>query len=309
MRARLAVVGHPVGHSISPHIHQAALVELDLDCGYEALDVSPSGLAALFAEMRRGGWLGLNLTHPHKLPAVALLDDPGDGRRIGAVNTVVVRGRRLLGRNTDGPGFLRSIGLDGSRGFEDHLAVGQQSSSGKGPALSMPARAVLLGAGGAARAIGVALSEGGVQVSIIARRKDAAASVLDRCPGHGPGSWAPWEDHPRTGDLLARADLLVNCTTLGLGARRGDPCWQAAQSAFHALPLHQLPLRSRVVDINYWPIETPLLAWAQERGSPGQGGLGMLVAQAALSFELWTGRPAPLETMRRAALHALGSRG
>ncbi|MBM4318760.1 MAG: shikimate dehydrogenase [Deltaproteobacteria bacterium] len=297
---RLGLLGHPVGHSLSPAIHQAALAALGLAgrFSYGAHDIPPERLGETIALLRRGGWRGVNLTHPHKVAVLPLLDDPGpDGRRLGAVNTVVVApGGRLVGHSTDGPGFVRS------------LAAWERLEGETGPSAprpDSPGDAVLLGAGGAARAIAVALAEQGRCVHLISRRREGAEQVLAVCPAPRRGRWAPWAGARETEQLLAAADLLVGCTDLAAGSTPGDGAWRLAERAYALLPLFALRPPTKVVDIVYRPTRTPLLCAAAARGCPTLDGLGMLVEQAALACALWTGMPAPLAAMRQAARQAL----
>lgn len=291
---RLGLLGHPAAHSLSPAIHRAALAALGLQDSfrYDALDVPPAQLGAQLDLLRRGGWRGVNVTHPHKVTALGLLDDAGPAGRLGAVNTVVVEeGGRLVGHNTDGPGFLRALAA-----FEGRAAGGSALQA------SAPlAEAVLLGAGGAARGIAVALAGQGCRVHLVSRRPDPAEELLARLPAAQQGSWAPWSQSPETARLLACAGLVVGCTSLAAGVRPGGAAWRQAEQAWDLLPLGALDPCTRVVDIVYRPATTPLLQRAAARGCPVLGGLGMLVEQAALSFSLWTGRPAPLAVMERAA--------
>ena len=244
-------------------MHNAAFAALGLDWVYVAFHTPAArGDAAVRAALDLG-LAGLNVTMPHKDAAAAACDDLApEAATLGAVNTVVVDDRRLVGHSTDGPGFLRALDDEG-------LAV-----DGK--------RVLVLGAGGAARAIVLALVQAGAMVTVAARRDDAARAAARLAGGHSTVlDDAPFDD----------CDLLVNATPLGM---RGE-----------APPFDPTRLqRGQFVYDTVYPGETPLLVAARERGVAATGGLGMLVHQGALSFELWTGRAAPVDVMRAAALDA-----
>jgi len=291
---KLGLLGQPVGHSLSPAIHRAALEALGLadQYRYAAHDVSPAALADWLGRLRAGGWRGVNLTHPHKVAALPLLDDPGAGHALGAVNTIVVEpGGRLVGHNTDAPGFLLAL---------RELCATLPS----GHARSLPTRAVLLGAGGAARAIAHALAGQGCRVDGVCRQAAAGEELLARL-GAAAGVWAPWGADRATAALFAAGELLVGCTPLGAAVRAGEPGWASALAGLSRLPFAQLDPGTPVIDIVYTPPRTPLLELAAAQGCPTQGGLEMLVAQAALSCELWTGRRPPRALLREAATRAL----
>jgi len=259
-----AVIGSPVRHSRSPVIHNAAFAATGLDWVYVALEVAPgSGFDAVRA-LAVLGIAGINVTMPHKSDAARACDELTDAAaRLGSVNTVVVRADgSCLGDSTDGEGFLRSLAEAG-------LDPAQRS-------------AVVLGAGGAARAVSAALVGAGARVAVAARREAAAADVAASVPGAGVRAW------PGREPLLA--DIVVNATPIGMGENRDIPCEPRAGQW--------------IVDLVYHPLETRLLERAAEVGARPIGGLGMLVHQAALSFERWTGVPAPLAEMRKAAAEA-----
>jgi len=271
---RLGVLGWPVAHSRSPAMHNAALAALGMEgWRYQRLPVPP----ALFAETTRAlgqsGFLGANVTIPHKQAALALAAHASPAaREIGAANTLTFAGDgTIAAENTDAPGLIAALST----------------------LTDMPAhpRALVLGAGGSARAAVWALREAGAsEVSVWNRtfeRAEALATDL--------GVLAVRESRA--------ADLLVNCTSVGLYAGDG-----IERSATEAEALNQLGLTfdqvgeySYVVDLVYRSGSTPLLAAARAHGARTVDGLEVLVAQGALSFELWTGRPAPLEVMRGAA--------
>lgn len=258
------IVGWPASRSLSPVIHNAAFRAAGLDWVYVAFPVAPDDVAAAVAGIRGMGIAGVNVTMPHKQAVIPLLDDvtPAAGR-IGAVNTIVNDGGRLIGDNTDGEGFLAFL-IRGA-GFD--------------PASR---RVVLLGAGGAARALGVALTDAGASVTIAARRDEAARELA----GESGAVACAWQDR---GTAAHEADLIVNATPAG-SRDDGSP-----------LGSDDIPSSAVVVDLVYAPPVTSLLRDASARGAAAHNGIGMLVHQAALSFERWTGVPAPVEAMWAAA--------
>lgn len=258
------IIGDPVAHSRSPAIHNAAYADLDLDWVYVAFPVPAGQASAALHGMRALGIRGLNVTMPHKREAAAACDRlSATAALLGAVNAVVNRDGELVGESTDGEGLVRSMRDEG-------VEPGGTS-------------VLVLGAGGAARAIVLALVEAGADVTVAARRAEAALEAAALAPGaRGVG----FDDLDAT---VAAASVVVNATPLGMQGERPP-------FAPDALGDQQL-----VLDTVYHPAETPLLAIARERGIPAANGLGMLAHQAALSFELFTGVAAPLEVMRAAA--------
>ena len=281
-RAALAgVMGWPVGHSLSPRLHGFWLRQHRIDGAYVPLAVEPDRLEQALRALPAMGFRGVNLTIPHKEPALALVDriTPA-AARIGAVNTVIVGQDGLLGDNTDGYGFIASLAA-GARGWE----------AGAGPA-------VLLGAGGAARAIAVALIDAGVlELRLInrtpARAETLTAQLADAARERGAAlTVLPWQDE----DALAGASLLVNTTSLGMS---GQPPLE--------IDLAPLPAQALVADIVYSPLETGLLAAARARGHPVVDGLGMLLHQARPGFRAWFGvAPEVTDALRATVLAGLG---
>ena len=271
---RVGVVGYPIQHSISPAIHQAAFDALGIPARYERWAVAPADLPAWVASLRNAQTLGANVTVPHKEAVMPLLDTfSSTARAIGAVNTIVQRDGQLHGDNTDAAGFLRGL-----------------ADIGGVPA---GAPAVLLGAGGAARAVAYALLQAGIGPLSIFNRHPERARALAADLGRGASVEAFALDAPERRERLARCALLVNTTAVGLHGER-------------LLPPEEVPTHALVVDIIYNPPETPLLADAARRGARTLNGLPMLVYQAALAFERWTGRQPPLDRMFAAARAALG---
>jgi shikimate dehydrogenase len=247
------VIGWPVSHSRSPRLHGFWLDRYGLDGAYVPLPTPPERFAAAIHGLVAAGFAGLNVTIPHKEAAFALCDEVAPlARQAGAVNTLVFEGGRILGRNTDGIGFLANLRQSGI----DPAA---------GPAL-------ILGAGGAARAIAAALLELGVTVTLCNRTRTRATDLAAMLSGCSVLDWP--ERHMGVGG----STLLVNTTSLGM--------------AGHApldIDLGRAPLGSSVADIVYVPLETPLIAAARARGLKTAPGLGMLLHQAAPGFAAWFG--------------------
>jgi shikimate dehydrogenase len=266
------VIGWPLDHTLSPVIHNAALRALDLDWIYLAWPVPPEMLKAAVDGLRALGAMGANVTMPHKEAVVASLDGlSGDARTLRAVNTIQRIGTRLIGHNTDVDGFrsflISDAGLD---------------ASGK--------RAVVLGAGGAARAVVAALTSLAAEsVAVVARRPEQGALLAEL--GEGRARAHPWAEGAA---LASQADLIVNATPLGVAGE-------------DAIPSARFTTGQAVVDLVYARPATPLLESARSGGAEAWGGLGMLVHQAAASIRIWTGQRAPIEAMSAAAIHALGS--
>ncbi len=287
MTSFVGLIGHGLKHSISPLFQQAAFDHLGLDIRYEVWDTEPSELEDVLQKVRGPLVLGANVTVPHKEAVVSLMDEFDDlALEIGAVNTIVNRGGRLKGYNTDAGGFLRALGREG--GFDP---------AGKG--------AVLLGAGGVARAASFALARAGVKslviTDIIEEKAHELVSDLERSLDRGrepaPKIRALSPDAPQFEEALSGCDLLVNCTPVGMKHSAGE-----GESPLEA---RLIPKRALVYDVVYNPIETPLLADAKRAGASTVGGLAMLVYQGAAAFELWTGSEAPVDIMMQVATKAL----
>jgi shikimate dehydrogenase len=278
---RVGLIGWPVAHSLSPAMHNAAFKSLGLDWRYELLPVPPGNLDATLADLRAGEYAGANITVPHKSAVMAYLDGIDDAARsIGAVNTVVVRGQELLGYNTDAPGL---VGALDDAGLE---------LSG--------CRALVLGAGGAAHAVVYALARAGCAVTIYNRTLMRGASLADHVHKLGlSGSvgWVPGEAALRALDLTQFA-LLVNATSVGMWPNSDRTPWPGGMP---------LPSHWAVFDLVYNPLQTRLLRESRQAGARTIDGLGMLVRQGELAFELWTGCTPPAGLMRVAALRALES--
>ncbi|UXN71387.1 shikimate dehydrogenase [Devosia neptuniae] len=266
MTIKAFVIGHPIAHSRSPLIHGTWIAEHGIDGSYEAIDVAPAELPGFFERLRAGEFAGGNVTIPHKEAVFALCDsvDPL-ARTIGAVNTLVARDGKVHGTNTDYLGFLGNLDV----GAPDW-------SSGKKPA-------IVLGAGGAARAILVALKSRGVPVILLNRTRSNADHLAAEIGGD-----------VRAGELAdfdaaaPSAGLVVNTTSIGMHGSR-----------FDGFNLDLLPSDALVTDIVYAPLVTPLLADARARGLRIVDGLGMLLHQAVPGFEAWFGiRPLVTKDLR-----------
>lgn len=260
---RAGVMGWPVDHSLSPRVHGFWLKQHAIDGSYVRIPVEPQNLESKLRALKSDGFVGCNITVPHKEAALKIVDEVHPlALRIGAVNTVVVReDGSLYGFNTDGFGFLENL----RQGYPKY-------SPAKGPA-------VVLGAGGAARAVVAALLDGGVpEVRILNRTLDRAQDLGAQLAGIGSGTITviPWDNRA---DALNGAALLTNTTTLGM---QGKPPLE--------LDIDELPLDCLVNDIVYAPLQTDLLARAKARNNPVVDGLGMLLHQARPGFEAWFGR-------------------
>lgn len=269
---RACVIGHPIRHSRSPLIHGHWLAELGLPGSYGKVDVPPEALQAFMAGLRVGDYVGCNVTVPHKEAAFALVDvATARARAMHAVNTLWMEGGRLHGDNTDILGFLAHA---------DATLPGWHRRVRK---------AVVLGAGGAARGIVAALLERGVHEVIIVNRTAGRAEALAAWFG-SPARGAAWESLPT---LLPEADMLVNTTSLGM---QGQP----------PLTLDLAPLKPGAIvdDIVYVPLETDLLRAARRGGHPVIDGLGMLLHQAVAGFEHWFGRRPCVTPALRAIVEA-----
>lgn len=275
MTTKAFVIGHPINHSRSPLIHGSWLAEHGIDGSYEAIDVAPAELPAFFARLRSGEFAGGNVTIPHKEAVFALCDDVDPlARKIGAVNTLVVRDGKVLGSNTDYLGFLGNL---------DAAMPGWSDG---------PADAMVIGAGGAARAVLVALQRrDGGKVHILNRTIANAQALVDDIEG-------PFEAHgfEAFAELAPQTGIVINTTSIGMHGTRFD--W---------LDFALLPRTTLVTDIVYVPLLTPLLAEARAHGLRTVDGLGMLLHQAVPGFEAWFGvRPTVTPALRARIEATLG---
>jgi shikimate dehydrogenase len=266
----VGLFGHPVDHSLSPRMHNAAFREQGIDLVYVAFDVLPVRLPEAVGGLRALGLRGINVTIPHKEAIVGLLDEVEEtARRIGSVNTVVNEQGRLRGYNTDKSGFaaaLRSLRAEGAAGLACFVA----------------------GAGGGARGVVAALLDGGArEIRVYNRTFERAASLCQEAAGWGRAACIPVTEEEAAAAARA-ADLLVNATSVGLTADVKES----------AIPVDILHSHHIVMDLVYAPSPTRLVREAKAQGAAAIDGKEMLVMQAAGSYELWTGRRAPVEVMR-----------
>ncbi|KMO22868.1 shikimate dehydrogenase [Methylobacterium indicum] len=281
---RAFVVGHPIAHSRSPLIHGHWLAEHGLPGTYERVDVHPDAFPDFVRSLRGAGFVGGNVTIPHKEAAFRLVDRLTlRAERIGAVNTLWFEDGRLHGDNTDAPGFLAHLDASLGAGWPEATGVAEGRA------------ALVLGAGGAARAILVGLLERGLDRLVVANRSaERAESLTALDPARITA--APWDAVPAH---LPETGLLINTTALGMAGQ--DPL---------SLDLAPLPARAAVADIVYVPLETPLLAAARARGLPAVDGLGMLLHQAVPGFGHWFGHtPSVTPALRARIVADLGSHG
>ncbi|WNC16821.1 shikimate dehydrogenase [Brevibacillus brevis] len=271
----VGLFGHPVSHSQSPMMHNAAFAEAGLDYAYVAFDVESNSLEDAVAGIRALGLKGINVTIPHKVAIMPMLDEIDPlAKRIGAVNTVVIEDGRLIGYNTDGMGYVRSLVEETGIQLEQQIVT-------------------MLGAGGAARAVAFTLAEKGVkEIRIINRSRERAALLAEslqtivstRIVEQGEGQ-----------EAIADASLLINTTSIGMLPNVNEM----------PVPKEWLHDRLIVSDLIYNPLETKLLTEARAIGARVHSGVGMFVNQGALAFELWTGKKAPAEMMRETVLQQL----
>jgi shikimate dehydrogenase len=270
MTKRVVLIGHPVAHSLSGAMQQAAFDDQGIDATYELWDRPPLGLADAIAELRGDDFLGANVTIPHKERIVPLVDRLTDEAHVtGAVNTITKEGKRLIGHNTDVPGFRVAL---------DRL-VGKQK---------MPRNAVVLGAGGGARAVVYGLITEGFQRIVVfnrhLHRAEGLVKHFGRSAAHMELKAMPWHESIIEAEL-AKTKVLVNATSIGLA---GD---------VSPIPGEIIPPELLVLDLIY--NRTRFLREAEAAGSTVQDGELMLLHQGAAAFTLWTGKPAPLELMQR----------
>jgi shikimate dehydrogenase len=280
-RARVGVLGDPVAHSLSPQMQNAALRECKIEMQYARFHILPNELREALNLVRQLNFVGVNLTVPHKIAALDHVDDVDpETRRIGAVNTISFDGKTARGFNTDGRGFSRAI--------RDEFSVDLRDL-----------RVLVLGAGGAGRAIAMQCAKENCERLVIANRNFAKAKQLAeelREFFAGPKVFGPvprlqaiaWEE-AAIRFQIANIDLIVNATPLGLN--RSDP---------PPVPARLVAPHLMIYDTVYSSGRTPFVSAAIEAGARGANGLSMLIHQGALSFEIWFEREAPFEVMRKA---------
>lgn len=271
------IFGYPVAHTFSPDMHNSAFKKLGMDACYVPFPVPPEKLEDAVRAVVPLGLCGLNITVPHKERVLACLDELSEeARLIGAVNTVEIRKGRLIGHNTDGRGFLRSLGEHGGL-----------NPKGK--------KFLFIGSGGAARAISFSLALAGA-AEIVFRDLDARkASLLAQDIRDKTGVPAVTIERDGLPEHAADADCLINATPLGL--KRTDPL---------PIPEKLIQRKHLVYDLVYNPPETELIKMAKKQGAKRLSGLGMLLFQGVISFEIWTGQKAPVLAMKNALSRQIG---
>jgi shikimate dehydrogenase len=264
----VATIGYPVAHSLSPLLHLAAFEALGLDWVSVGFPVAPGDLGPALEGARALGIAGLSVTMPHKAEAASLVDELTPiARRLGAVNCVINRDQRLVGDSTDGFGLLEAL----------------RRGAGVDPA---GLRCAVIGAGGAARAAIAALADAGAGEVVVVNRTRSRAEQAAALAGSAGRTGGPEE--------IASAEVVIHATPYGmLGNEAGPESSPLSGGGFKAGQV--------VMDLIYVPAETPVLRLAAQSGAVTVGGIGMLVHQAALAVELWTGSPAPVEAMWEAA--------
>lgn len=277
------VIGDPVRHSLSPVLHNAAFSALGLDWSYVAFEVRAGRGAEAVAAMVTLGIDGLSVTMPHKADVARAVDEcAADARRLGAVNCVSRRGDRTIGDNTDGSGFVDALRRD--EGFEP---------DGR--------RAVVVGAGGAARAVVLALAAAGTAEVGVVNRTESRARTCASLAGPA-GRVVP-------AAAAAGADLVVNATPVGMSGLVALRPGEGDEPVPMPIDPSHLGSGQLVVDLIYEPATTPWLAAAKANGAAVANGLGMLIHQAAHAFRIWTGEDPPTEAMSAAAVAELARRG
>jgi shikimate dehydrogenase len=280
---RLGVLGHPVAHSLSPQMQNVALEKSGLEMHYGRFEIAPSELQAALELLTDLDFVGVNLTVPHKIAAVPLVDETDEtARQVGAINTIKLERGKLRGFNTDGKGFSRAIREEFSVDLRD-------------------LRVLVFGAGGAARAIALECAKQNCERLVIANRNPEKANQLveslrgffagPRVLGPVPRLQAVAADEAALRFQIANTDLVVNATPLGLN--RGDAA---------PIPARLLAPHLMVYDTVYASGPTTFVSGAIEAGARAANGLSMLLHQGALAFEIWFDRAAPIEAMRKALL-------
>ncbi len=278
---RLGLTGFPLNHSLSPQIQAAALHACGLAGSYSLFPIPAGdqrGLHQLLESLRRGELAGLNVTLPHKENVIPFLDELSlVAKSVGAVNTISIKAGRLAGDNTDVPGFLMDLGL--------HMAGRKAGGMERKTAL-------VLGAGGAARAVVYALTSDGWTVTVAARRLEQARRLAAGFPECGIKA----AGLHLTGVEISEVDLIVNATPAGMAPGVEQSPWPEGRP---------FPARAMVYDLVYNPRLPRLVREARAAGLQATAGLGMLIGQAALAFEIWTGQNPPREAMFEAAAGSL----
>lgn len=275
--ARLAVIGHPIAHSASPQMHQAALDAAGINARYVRIDIEPGMVGEAFKRMRALGFIGCNVTVPHKLEAMEHCEVSVQAIALGAVNTICFEENVTRGMNTDGPGFISAIGDDFGFTFNS------------------PSIAVVGAGGGAGQAIATQCAMLGVtKLVVVNRTVEKLTDLVARLGRYMDATKiiALSFDDPALEEQCLSCDLIVNTSSVGL--KSGDPS---------ILPPSCLKKGQFVYDTIYQPAVTPLLAAARAQGCSTANGLSMLVHQGALAFQEWFPKEVPLPHMRQAMSH------
>lgn len=273
--------GHPVGHSLSPLMHNKAFEVCGLNYRYAAFDISPDEIGKAVEGIRALGFRGVNVTIPHKVAVMPYLDEiDEEAKIIGAVNTIVNEKGRLIGYNTDGRGYVRSL--------IEETGIQLETQSG-----------LMIGAGGAARGVAVALLQTGLpELAIANRSRDKAQSLAEDLRKAIPGKKIEAISLGEIESTIGDRTLLVQTTSIGMSPH-------VTESPVSRDLLHKGLL---VSDLIYNPLKTRIQKNAEEIGCRTHSGVGMFIYQGALSFEYWTGQAAPVEEMRQAVMHKLEMR-
>ena len=287
MTRRLGIIGYPIAHSLSPVMFKAALDDYGFNISYEAWEIPASGLPDFLDNVRcsKPAVMGFNVTVPHKEMVMSAMDEvSSEAKRAMAVNTVVNRAGRLYGHNTDGAGFVRALEEEAGFSFNGCSAL-------------------ILGAGGAARGVVMALSSKNLKEIIIANRTpERSARMAKDVKRYWNGSLRSISlASVGLRDAARNAGLIVQCTTMGM--------LHGPDEDGSLLASEDIPTEALVYDLVYNPTETPLMREAAKAGARVLGGLSMLVYQGAIGFELWTGEKAPVQAMFKATRQALNSSG
>ncbi len=271
---RLGLIGHPLGHSLSPKIHDAALKACNLEGSYSLFPIAPDDMQSLkdlIDRVRSGEITGLNVTIPHKQNVIKFLDEfTAPAKAIGAVNTIYLRHKKVIGDNTDAPGFLTDLKRNFSF-FGVHLS------------------ALILGAGGSTRAVLYALLNDGWDITITARRIEQAQQLANSFPNDKLLITNYENLHDNLQSAISSFSLIVNTTPIGMTPN----IYQSPLPKNTSLSKH-----TKIYDLVYNPRETKLVKDARAQGLSATTGLGMLIEQAALSFEIWTGHDPSRGIMR-----------
>lgn len=274
--AVFCIFGCPVEHTFSPGMHTEAFEKIGMNACYVPFPVKPELLAAAAGAIIPLGLRGLNITVPHKERIIPYLHElTEDAAMIGAVNTIEVRGDRLIGHNTDGRGFIRSL--------REETAARPKNKN-----------VLIIGAGGAARAVGFNLALAGARMIILHDADAAKAASLAGDIASRTGVFAESVNAESLVAAASDAQIIINATPLGL--RKGDPA---------PVPAIAVKKSHLVCDLVYNPPDTALLKTAESKGAETMRGLGMLLYQGVIAFEIWTRRKAPVEVMRKALIRQM----